>query len=1161
MQCASCGSESPDGAKFCIECAAPFKKRCPSCGVENLPRAKFCSECATPLTSQSGVQSPESGVQKGLESRQDLAERRQLTVMFCDLVGSTALSAQLDPEELREVVRAYQEACAAVIERYEGHIAQYLGDGLLVYFGYPVAHEDDAQRAVRAGLEIVAALQNRLLAGHEVPSPLAGEGQGEGVTVRAVFTHSPPPGFPPPGGREKTRLAQRLQVRIGIHTGLVVVGEIGSGEKRELLALGETPNIAARMQSIAEPNAVVLSATAHRLVAGYLACQSLGMQDLKGLPQPLEVYRVVGESGARGRVEIAITTGLTPLVGRDEEVGLLLKRWEQVREGQGQVVLLSGEAGIGKSRLLQVLKERAANEASTRLECRCSPYYQNTALYPVIDLLQRVLQFRREDSPEEKLNRLESALSRYHFDLKDTMPLFASLLSLPAPRFPLPVLTPQKQKEKTQQAVLTWLLQEAERQPVRFEVEDLHWADPSTLEFLGLLIDQVPTARLLVVLTFRPEFLPPWPPRSHVIPIRLSRLARAQTEAMVERVTDGKALPAEILQQIVSKTDGVPLFVEELTKMVVESVESRGFVGSHNRTPLQSIAIPATQQDSLMARLDRLATVKEVAQLGATLGREFSYELLRAVAPANEASLQQALAKLVEAEVLYQRGLPPQARYLFKHALIQDTAYQSLLKSKRQQYHRQIAQVLEERFSEIKETQPELLAHHYTEASLIVQAIPYWQQAGQRASERSANVEAINHLTKGLELLKTLPNTPERAQQETMLQLALSWPLAATKGFAALEVEQAYTRALELCRQLGETPQLYPVLVRLGWLYLAQGKLQMARGLVEQLLTLAQREQDRDQLLEAHYWLGCVLFFIGEFAPAREHLEQGFALDDPQQHHADCLSRVALVLCRLGYPDQALKRMHEALTLARESSRPFILAQTLGLAAFLHLDRGEVQAAQEQAEAMIALSREHEFALLLAEGTILRGWALAVQGREEEGVTQIRQGLAAVPATGTEVARPAYLALLAEAYGKVGRIEEGLAVLAEALAVVHKIGQYLGEGGLYWLKGELLLKSQVSSPKSQVNIPQSASAWIFHWPRNPQLEAEACFHTAIEIARKQQAKSLELRAVMSLSRLWQQQGKKEEARQMLAEIYGWFTEGFDTADLQEARVLLEELTQ
>ncbi len=839
MHCPKCQHENREGARFCESCGSKLELACPSCRNQVRPGAAFCDNCGTSLTgtkrkrrigesgkrgkrgkakqkgkretpSDSGPRTPDSGLTS--------AERRQLTVMFCDLVDSTALSEQLDPEEWRAVVQEYQRVCAEGIHRFDGCIAQYLGDGLLVYFGYPVAHEDDAQRAARVGLEILA----------ELPSLNERLRQ----TVRAI--HELP-----------------LQVRIGIHTGLVVIGEIGEGGRREQLALGDTPNIAARLQGLAKPDTVVISAATHRLIAGLLDCQDLGSHSLKGVSTPIQIYKVVGESGARSRLDVAVTTGLTPLVGREEEVGLLFKRWEQAKAGDGQVVMLNGEAGIGKSRLVQVLKEHITHEVHAQVECRCSPYYQNSALYPVIDHLQRLLEFHREDSSEEKFDKLERALTQYSFNLAETAPFFASLLSLSAPRFPLPVLTTQRQKQKTLEALLVWLLKEAERQPILMVMEDLHWVDPSTQEFLSLLIDQVSTARLYIVLTFRPDFSPPWAMLSHMTQLTLSRLARRQVEAMVEKVTGGKTLPAEVVQQLVTKTDGIPLFVEELTKMVVESVESIESVGSDGRTSLQSLAIPATLHDSLMARLDRLPTAKEVAQLGASLGREFSYELIQAVSPVEEKTLQLALAKLVEAELLYQRGLPPQAHYVFKHALIQDAAYQSLLKSTRQQYHHQIARVLEERFPETRETQPELLA---------------------------------------------------------------------------------------------------------------------------------------------------------------------------------------------------------------------------------------------------------------------------------------------------------------EAYGKVGQAEEGLTALAEALTVADKTGERFYEAELYRLKGELVLQSEVRSPESKPLNPHSAF-------RIPQLEAEAeeCFQKAIEIARQQQAKSLGLRAVMSLSRLWQQQGKKVEARQMLAEIYGWFTEGFDTADLKEAKALLEAL--
>ena len=714
---------------------------------------------------------------------------------------------------MRRVV-AYQAACRQVIARYDGHIAQYLGDGVLVYFGYPTAHEEDAARAVRSGLEIVTAVSQ--------------------------LAYTPP-----------------LQVRIGIHTGPVVVGEIGAGERTERLALGETPNIAARVQGVAEPDTVVMSEATQRLVHGLFECQDLGPQTLKGISTPVSVYRVIGESTAQSRFEVAVGAGLTPLVGREEELGLLQRRWTQAKEGAGQVVLLSGEAGIGKSRLVQTLKEQVLAEGTTRIEFRCSPYHQNSAFYPIIDHLQRLLQFQREDTPQIKVTKLQQVLTAYRFPQADTLPLLTALLSLPHPQETPPLtLSPQKQKQKTQEALVAWLMEDATRAAVYCAWEDLHWADPSTLEFLTLFLEQLPTARVFSILTFRPEFTPPWGAHSYLSQLTLSRLRRTAVEAMVENVTSGKALPVDVVQQIVAKTDGVPLFVEELTKTVVESgllIEADGHY--ELRSPLPPLAIPSTLQDSLMARLDRLAPVKELAQLGATLGREFSYDLLHAVSPLDESSLQQGLRQLVEVELLYQRGLPPQATYLFKHALIQDTAYQSLLKSKRQQYHQQIAQVLEARFSDIKETQPELLAHHYTEAGLIEQAIPYWQRAGQRASQRSAHVEAISHLSKGLDLLKTLPDTPERAQQELTLQIALGAPLQATKGFGAPEVETVYTRARELCQQVGETPQLFPVLWGLWLFYTGRAEHETARELAEQLLSLAQSAQDPALLLQAHHAL------------------------------------------------------------------------------------------------------------------------------------------------------------------------------------------------------------------------------------------------------------------------------------------------------------------
>jgi class 3 adenylate cyclase/predicted ATPase len=1052
-------------------------------------------------------------------------------------------------------VRAYQEACAAVIHHYEGHIAQYLGDGLLVYFGYPAAHEDDAQRAVRAGLEIIATLQ------HQVPSPLAGEGQGEGAK----------------GSRVAALMTQSLQVRIGIHTGLVVVGEMGRGAKREQLALGDTPNIAARVQGLAEPDTVVISQATYRLIHGYFTCQDQGSHLLKGISTPVEVYKVLAESGLQSRFEVAATGGLTPLVGREQEVGLLVDRWERAKEGAGQVVLLSGEPGIGKSRLVQELKEQLEHEGVTRIEFRCSPYHQNSTLYPVIEHLQRVLGIARDDSAQIKLGKLEQTLSHYRFPQADTLPLLAALLSLPHPESVPPLtLSPERQKEKTLQALVKWLFEEAERHAVYCAWEDLHWADPSTLELLDLYLGQVPTARMLALLTFRPGFMPPWGSRSYLSQLTLGRLGRSQVERLVANVTGGRTLPDAVVEQVVAKTDGVPLFVEELTKMVIELGLVRAVNGHYELTrPLSALAIPATLHDSLMARLDRLAEAKGVAQLGAALGREFSYELLHAVSSVDGATLQRGLARLVDAELVYQRGLPPHAHYVFKHALVQDAAYQSLLKSRRQQYHSQIAQVLEERFAGTKETQPELLAHHYTEAGLIPQAIPYWQRAGQRAAERSAYVEAISHLTRGVTLLQTLPDTPERSQQEFTLQTSLGASLQAARGQAHPEVERAYARAREICQAVGATPQLFPVLWGLLRFYFARADLQTAHELAEQLLHLAQKTPDPALLMEAHRGLASTWFMFGEIASARKHFEQGIALYDPQQHSAHaflygqdpgvvCLSYMAWALWLLGYPDQALKKTHEALLLARELSHPLSLALALHYAGIVHQLRREGQLTQKQQEASIEICTEQGFPFWLTQGTIVRGWALAEQGQKlAEGVSQMCQGLAAQRAIGVGIGRTWFLALLVEGYGKGEQVEEGLTVLTEAFALVLRTGERFYEAELYRLKGELTLQqSRVPRPESRVTNPQHSMPNTQHLTLNTQAETEAegYFQKAIEIARKQQAKSLELRAVMSLARLWQQQGKKEEARQRLAEIYNWFTEGFDTMDLQEARALLEQLS-
>jgi class 3 adenylate cyclase/predicted ATPase len=1042
------------------------------------------------------------------------AERRQLTVMFCDLVDSTALSGQLDPEEYRDMVRAYQTACTEVIRRYDGHIAQLLGDGLLIYFGYPQAHEDDAHRAVRAGLGIVEAigtLHTRL--------PHA-----KGIT---------------------------LAVRLGIHTGLAVIGAMGDPGRNEHLALGETPNIAARIQGLAVPNTVAISDATYRLVQGYFECQDLGAQSLRGVPESICVYQVLRESGATSRLEVAQPRGLTPLVGRESEVTLLLERWQQAKAGYGQVVLLSGEAGVGKSRLVQTLKDHVAHEPHVRWECRSASYYQNTALFPLVDLFQRMLRFAAHETPNAKLGKLEQALSQYRLPLEETVLLFAPLLSLSPPedRYPLLNLSPQRQRQKTLETIVAILQEHAERYPVLFIVEDLHWTDPTTLELLHLVIEQIPTTCILTVLTCRPTFQPSWSHRSYLTEITVNRLSHTQVEQIVTRITDGKTFPPEILQHIIAKTDGVPLFAEEITQSLLESGQLKAVDGHYELIgSFSTLAIPATLQDSLMARLDHLVSAKGVAQLAAVIGRQFSYELLQAVSQLDAMTLQRELGRLVEVELVYQRGVPPQTVYTFKHALIQEAAYASLLKSTRQQYHQRIAQVLAAQFPETVAAQPELVAHHLTEAGLAEKAVHYWHEAAQRAAERSAHVEAISHLRTGLELLQTLPEMPQCSQQELRLHIALGASLLATKGFAAPEVGQTYTRARQLCAHLDNPHQLFPVLRGLWNYYTARPELQTAKVLGEQLLTLAQQAQDSAMLVAAQAALGRTLFFQGMVASAHTHLAQGIALYDLQQHHASvflhgedagvvCHSFAAWALWYRGYPDQGLTRNDEAVTLAQQRAHPFSLSFALSSSAQFHQLRREGRAVQERAEAVLSLAMDQGFPLWMAIGFILRGWALAQQGQAQEGIAQITQGLRALQATGSEVTRSYYLAFLAEAHSLIGQPEVGLTALGEALTLVDTTGARFYEAEVYRLKGVLLLQ-------------QSS---------DHQAEAEFSFHHALEIARSQQAKSLELRASTSLARLWQQQGKRQEAQALLAPVYHWFSEGFDTADLQEAKALLDEL--
>jgi len=801
---------------------------------------------------------------------EDRAERRQVTVMFSDLVGSTALSARMDPEDLREVISAYQKCVAETVRRFGGFVAKYLGDGVLVYFGYPEAHEDDAERAVRAGLELIAAVA--------------------GLKTRAS-----------------------LQTRVGIATGLVVVGDlVGSGEAQERSIVGETPNLAARLQGIAEPNTVVIAEGTRKLLGTLFELESLVPKGLKGIDGPVRAWAALRASPVESRFEALHAAGLTALVGREEEIELLLRRWSRARTGEGQVVLLSGEAGIGKSRLTAVLLERLATEPHTRLRYFCSPQHLDSALYPIIGQMERAAGLVHEDPSKARLDKLDALLAQTSTPIED-IALFAELLSLPNDgRYPsLDALTSELRRERTLQALISQTEALARQNPALMIFEDAHWADPTSLEVFGRIVDRITTLRLLLIVTFRPDFEPPWIGRAHVTALTINRLTEREIGAIIDRFVGNKPLPANIRRDIIERSDGIPLFIEEMTKAVLEAESQSAAEQTVATVSSSARAVPASLHASLMARLDRLGAAKEVAQAGAAIGREFSHEMLAAVTRLPEEELRQAATELVRSGLAFRRGTRTRPIYTFKHALVQDAAYDSLLRSRRQQLHARIATVLEENFPESAETHPELLGHHYAGAGLGDRAAAYFQRAGARALERSAYLEAISHLTRGLELLGSLPESV-RAQRELDLQLALGSALTAAKGYAAPDVEQAYLRARALCDQIGPTPQLFPVLHGLYRIYHVRGDLIAARKVGKRLTLLAQSQRDPSLLVEAHRALGVPLLWLGDAVLARAKFEEGIALYDARllRSHSYsygidpgvvCLSYAALAWWVLGF--------------------------------------------------------------------------------------------------------------------------------------------------------------------------------------------------------------------------------------------------------------------
>jgi class 3 adenylate cyclase/predicted ATPase len=1045
------------------------------------------------------------------------AERRQLTVMFCDLVGSTALSTRLDPEDLREVITAFQDECREAIERYDGFIARYMGDGMLVYFGYPQAHEDDAERAVRAGLDVVgsmAGMNDEVGRAHEIT----------------------------------------LAVRVGVATGPVVVGDIvGEGAAEEAAVVGETPNLAARLQAVAEPNQVVVAAATHQLLGTSFEYEDLGMHALKGIARPVQAWRALREHDVHSRYGTGRVGRGLPLVGRQEELGLLLRSWEASKDGHGQAILIQGEAGIGKSRLIDALREQVAGQKHIWITHRCSPYHTNSTLYPIIERLKRALDWRPEDGEAEKLGKLEAALSAQSLPLPEVVPLYAELLSLPLPeeRYEQSNLDPKQKREATLDAIAGWLLEMAEQNPVLNVFEDLHWADPTTLELLQIYLEQSPTVSMMNVLTYRPDFVPPWSMHSHMIPITLNRMERPEVEALIENQASGKKVPPEVLEHIVEKSDGVPLYVEELTKTILDSEFLREEAGRYALAgKLSDISIPATLQDSLMARLDRLPTLREVAQMGSVLGREFAYEMLRAVVSLEEPQLQSGLEQLVADELLYQRGRLPRSRYIFKHALIQDAAYQSLLKRTRQQYHMQVGRLLEERFPETVEAHPELLAHHYTEGGAAKEAIAAWHKAGELAKSRGANQEAVTHLRNGLSVANGLPDGEERARYELKLQVSLGGVYLQMKGHSAPEVEEAFARARELCEQIGDAPELVPTLFGLWRTYVVQMEaIDISREIATQLLRLAGDEADPVRYVVAHYTAGFTNIATADFSAAGEHLREGIRRYAPEDRDTaevyrfgqdpgvGCRCYLAMTDWVLGYPDRASEHARDGLVLAERLDDPFTTGFALAFTSWVDQLRDDREGLLERARAAIRLASEKGFPYWLSIGKVMEGWAEAATSPGEATTRILRERVADHFALGTNLFMPSFLGLVADVALKAGQVEVCGDVLGEAETFLERTGE------LWWL-------SEIQRMQGELLVVRNGD----------NVEAENLFQKALAFARKRDAKSLELRAAMSLAGVWQRQGKRDEGRELLAPVYGWFTEGLDTSDLKEAKALLDSLS-
>jgi class 3 adenylate cyclase/predicted ATPase len=1043
----------------------------------------------------------------------DQAERRQLTVMFCDLVDSTSLSRRLDPEDLQDVIRRFLDACSQTIGRFNGYIAKYMGDGMLVYFGYPHAHENDTERAVHAGLSILD-------------------------TVKALNQDNPHPEF-------------GIAARIGIATGHVVVGEVmGQDTAKERSVFGETPNLAARLQALAQPNQLVIDPVTKRLVGHEFEFADLGAVSLKGFDTSVQAWQVLSIRLSASRFESYRSSQLTNFVGREQEISLLLGRWREAVDGEGQVVLLCGEAGIGKSRMTRSFCDHLADERYQTIQFQCSPYHTNTALYPAITCLRQAAGLASQDSAQAQLNKLDVMAREGGIENQDTVSLLADLLSIRGDhRDPPLTVSADTRKHMTLEALVQYLQRLADHGPVLFIVEDAHWIDPTTLDLMTRIIDRIRQMRVLLLITFRPDFKPVWSEYSHVTSLTLSRLPRRQSTELISAMTGGKALPPEVQQAILAKTDGVPLYIEAMTENVLES----GLLAEKHdaftvKGPLKELPIPDSLHALLMERVDRLGPAKDIAQTGAAIGREFSFELLQATVEMPDSQLRQALDRLVASGLIFQEGEIPLATYHFKHALVQDAAYSTLPKKPRRVLHARIAKALERQFAERVTREPELLAYHYEQAGLTGPAVEYWHRAARRDAERSANIEALNHFHRALELLKDLPQGPERNALELELLIARGVPMLSVKGYASDDMGENYRRAKDLSQDhSGSLHQFRPI--RGLWVFhLVRGQLANALGLAENLLALAHRGQSSDQLVEAHRDLGTTYFYLGRFDEAKTHLLAAKSLDDPNQHRSQALrygqdpgitarTYLARALWILGEVEQAEPLALEAIGMARAVEHPYTLVFTLVFLSWLYSAARNAKRTRELTDEAIAVSTQYSFELGLAWATTSQGWAMA-ETEQEEGLGKLINGLSATRATGARIHDTCTLALLAEIYLRHNRIDEGLATIEEAQTLAVTGGELFWQAELLRLKGELLLGQSDHSVRV----------------------AEQCLCEALKIAQDQHATMLELRAATSLAKLWRKLNKLDEAKRILNSVYSRFTEGVDNCDLIEAKTVLEQLS-